>query len=317
MSLSLCSTSVDNTGEIACDKSRGVANKFLIFNGSIAAASYVDTATFFAKLVTNSKLSKDDADKIFVLNEVQEITDASEANKEGSLALGFKATLQEGRPAYKFKFFGGADMLKRLRTFNNQTVRVLEYDANDTVWGTKSGTNFKGFQAKLFFTGNKLATGQNVEEGVIEGTISILSTSEYFDNAYWMGIGDGNIEDVVPLVDAQLAYVSHVSNVLSYSLKIPGTNLMEDYNVLADYGAAIAALTFTASSGATTAVGTALAITSVAYAAGLLAVTYDSTAYTAVGGAHYIKLTPPTPATLDGADVVNLEILSVTHVKPA
>jgi len=316
MSLSLCSTSVDNTGEIACDKSRGVANKFLIFNGSIAAASYVDVATFFAKLVTNSKLSKDDADKIFVLNEVQEITDASEANKEGSLNLGFKATLQEGRPAYSFKFFGGADMLKRLRTFNNQTVRVLEYDANAVVWGTKSGTNFKGFQAKLFFTGNKLATGQNVEEGVITGTISILSTSEYYDNAYWMEIGDGNIEDVVPLVDANLAYVSHVSNALSYSLNVPGSNLMEDYDVLADYGTEIAALTFTASSGATTAVGTALAITSVAFTAGKLVVTYDSTAYTAVGVGHYIKLTPPTPATLDAADVVNLEILPVTHVKP-
>ena len=316
MSLSLCQTSVDNIGEIACDKSRGVANKFLIFNGSIGSASYADADTFFAKLVTNSKLSKDDSDKIFVLNEIQEITDASEANKEGSLNLGFKATLQEGRPAYKFKFFGGADMLKRLRTFNNQTIRVLEYDANGVVWGTKSGTNFKGFQAKLFFVGNKLATGQNVEEGVIEGTISILSTSEYFDNPYWMEIGDNNIEDVVPLVDAQLAYVSHASNVLSYSLKIAGSNLLEDYDVLADYGTAIAALTFTAQSGATTAVGTSRAITSVAYAAGMLAVTYDSSAYTAITAGHYIKLIPPTPAVLDAADIVNLEILSVTHVKP-
>ena len=316
MALSLCATSVDNIGEIACDKSRGVANKFFIFNGSIGSASYADEDTFFAKLVQNSKLSKDDADKIFVLNEVQEITDASEANKEGSLNLGFKATLQEGRPAYKFKFFGGADMLKRLRTFNNQTIRVLEYDANGIVWGTKSGTNFKGFQAKLFFSGNKLATGQNVEEGVIEGTISILSTSEYFDNPYWMSIGENNIEDVVPLVDAQLAYVSHSSNVLKYSLKIAGSSLMEDYDVLADYGTAIAGLasSFSALSGAGTP-GTALTITSMAMSGGLLAVTYDNTEYgTATGN---IKLIPPTPAQLDAADVVNLEILPVTHSKPS
>lgn len=317
MALSLCSTSVDNTGEIACDKSRGVLKKLLIFNGNIAAASYADTTTFFNKLVTNSKLSKDDSDKIFVLNEVQEIADASEANKEGSLNLGFKATLQEGRPAYKAKFFAGADALKRLRTFNNQTIRVLEYDANGVVWGTKSGTNFKGFQAKLFFTGNKIATGQNVEEGVVEVTVSILSVSEYFDNAYWMETpSTSNIEDVKPLVDAQLTYVSHTSNALRYSLSIPGSNLMEDYDVLADYGTAIAALTFTGSSGATTAVGTSLAITSVAYSGGLLVVTYDSTAYSAVTSGYYIKLTPPTPATLDAADVVNLEILSTTHVKP-
>ena len=317
MSLSNCSTSVNNTGELACDTSRGVANKFFIFNGSIASADYADAATLFAKLVTNSKLSKSDSNKIFVLNEVQDFTDASEADKEGSLNLGFKAKLQEGRPAYTAKIFGGADMLKRLRTFNNQTVRLLEYDANGVLWGYKSGTNLKGFQAKLNFKGNKLASGQNVEEGVIDVSISILSISEYLDNASAFNLGDNNIEDVVPLIDAQLAYVSNVSNVLSYSLKIAGSNGYEDYDVLADYGAAIAALTFTASSGATTAVGTSRAITSVAYAAGMLAVTFDGTAYSAIGAGHYIKLIPPTPAVLDAADIVNLEVLSVTHVKPA
>lgn len=315
MSLSLCASSVDNTGELACDKSRGILKKLFIFNGLIGSASYADVDTFFAKLVTNSKLSKSDSDKLFVINEAQEIADASEANKEGSLNLGFKTTLLEGRPAYKVKLFAGADLLKRLRTFNNQTVRVLEYDANGVVWGTKSGTNFKGFQAKLFFAGNKLATGQNVEEGVIEMTISILSTSEYFDNAYWMETGDNNIEDVVPLIDAQLEYVSHVSNVLKYSVKINGANLMENYDVLEDYGTEIAALaaSFSALSGAGTP-ATALAITSMAISGGLLAVTYDNTAYgTATGN---IKLTPPTPAQLDAGDVVGIEILSVTHPKP-
>ena len=316
MSLSLCSASVDNTGELACDKSRGVLKKLFIFNGDIGSSDYATEAAFFAKLVANSKLSKSDNDKLFVINESQDLTDASEANKEGSLNLGFKTVLLEGKPSYKVKLFAGGDLLKRLRTFNNRTVRVLEYDADGVVWGTKSGTNFKGFQAKLFFNGNKISTGQNVEQGVVEVTVSILSTSEYFDNAYWVETSD-NIEDVVPLIDAQLAYVSHSSNVLSYSVKIPGSNLLEDYDVLADYGAALAATTFTASSGVTSAVGTSLAITSVAYAAGLLAVTYDSTAYTAVGGSSYIKLIPPTPAVLDAADIVNLEVLSVTHVKPA
>ena len=181
MALSLCSTSVDNTGGITCDKSRGVLQKLFIFNGSIASADYATEQGLFDKLVENSKLSKDDANKVFVLNEAQELADASEANKEGSLNLGLKVTLQEGKPAYKVKFKAGADELKRLRTFNNQTIRVLEYDANGVVWGTKSGTSFKGFQANLFFTGNKIATGQNVEEGIVEVTVSILSVPEYFD----------------------------------------------------------------------------------------------------------------------------------------
>lgn len=315
MALSLCSSSVANTGELACDKSRGVLKKLFIFNGSIGSSDYADEATLFAKLVANSKLTKSDGDKIFVINEAQDVADASEANKEGSLGLGFKTVLLEGKPGYKVKIFAGGDLLKRLRTFNNQTVRILEYDANNVVWGTKSGSSFQGFQAKLFFTGNKIATGQNVEEGVVEISISILSTSEYFDNAYWASMAGHNVEDIKPLIDAQLAYVSKSSNVYKYSLKIADSNLVSDYDVLADYGTEIAGLTFTAKSGSGTP-STALAITTVAYnvgSDGYLTVTYDSTAHTAATG--NIKLIPPTPATLDAADVTNLEILSVTHAK--
>jgi hypothetical protein len=317
MALSLCSSSVSNLGELACDKSRGVLKKIFIFNGSIASADYADEDALFDKLVANSKLSKSDSDKIFVINEAQDIADASESNTEGSLGLGFKQILREGRPTYTIKIFAGADLLKRLRTFNNQTVRILEWDANSTVWGTKSGTSYKGFQAKLFFTGNKLATGQNVEEGIVTFTLSILNTSEYFDNPYWAAL-TGNIEDIKPLIDAELEYASNVSNVYKYSLKIPGSNLISEYDTLGDYGTEIAAQTFTAKSGATStaaASGSALAITSTAYDStnSLLTVTYDTTAYASAG--NFIRLIPPTPATLDAADVTNLEIIAVTHAK--
>src|SRR5690349_7199970 len=134
MALSLCSSSVNNTGELACDKSRGIGKKFFIFNGSFDSSDYADEEAFFDALVANSKLSKSDSDKVFVLNEVQEISDASESDKEGSLGLGYKTILQEGRPAYRAKFFGGGDLLKRLRTFNNQTVRFIEFDSNNVAW---------------------------------------------------------------------------------------------------------------------------------------------------------------------------------------
>lgn len=317
MALSLCSTSVANTGELACDKSRGVAKKFFIFNGSIAEADYATPEDFFNALVANSKLSKDDADKVFVLNEVQELTDNSEANTEASLGLGFKSIIREGRPSYTAKIFDGGDALKRLRKFNNQTVRIIEYDANGVAWAYQSGTTAKGFQAKLFFTGNKLATGQNVEEGVVTVGISILSTSEYFDNCKWVDLGDFNIEDVVSLVDVSMAYVSNVSNVHKVSMKVPGSNLVEDYNIGPDFGTAIAALSanFSALSGAGVP-ATSLAITSIAYDSSLeaLTVTYDSTAYSSATG--NLKLVPPTPTQLDAGDVTGVELLPVTYAKP-
>lgn len=315
MALSLCSSSVDNLGELQCDKSRGVGKKLFIFNGSIAAADYADEQTLFNKLVENSKLSKSASNKIFVVNEMQDIADASEANTEGTLGLGFKAVLREGKPSYTIKIFAGADLLKRLRTFNNQTVRVFEYDANGTIWGTKSGTSFVGFQAKLFFVGNKLATGQNVEEGIVTITLSILSTSEYFDNPYWASLSGYNIEDVKPLIDVNLALLSNASNVHKITMKIPDSNLISDFNIGDDYGTTIA--TLDADFSAASSEDGVLAITSITYDSTLkaLTVTYDATAYGNVT-AGTITLTPPTPAELDAADVVGIELLPVTYTKP-
>jgi len=313
MALSLCSSSVANTGELACDKSRGVLKKLFIFNGSIGSSDYASETTLFNKLVANSKLSKSDSNKLFVINEAQDIADASEANTEGTLGLGFKAVLREGKPAYTIKIFGGGDLLKRLRTYNNQTVRFFEWDANGTIWGTKSGSNFIGFQGKLFFTGNKLATGQNVEEGVVTITLSVLSTSEYFDNPYWASLASNNIEDIKALIDVPLAFVSNVTNVHKISMKIADSNLVSDYSVGPDYGTEIAALSanFSATIG-----GAALTITSITYDSALeaLTVTYDSTGYS--GGSGTIVLTPPTPTQLDGGNVVGVELLPVSYTKP-
>lgn len=314
MAYSLCGKSVANTGELACDKSRGILKKLFIFNGSIAAADYADDATLTAKLIALSKLSKDDSNKLFVLNEAQDLADASEANKEGSLNLGFKTVLMEGKPGYTIKLFAGGDLLKRLRKFNNQTVRLLEYDANGTVWGTKSGTNFRGFLAKIFVTGNKIATGQNVEEGVVTISVSFLSTSEYFDNNFWSDTV-GNVDDIRALNDVSLVYKSNATNIFKVAMKIMGSDLMGGYDIWNDYGSAIAALTFTAFTGAD--FTTPLAITSTAADTTLeaLTITFDSTAYNGLTSGDKIKLVGPTPTVLDAADVLDTEIIPVILTK--
>lgn len=314
MAYSLCGKSVANTGELACDKSRGVLKKIFIFNGSIASGDYADSDTFLAKLVANSKLSKDDSNKVFAINEAQNLEDSSEANKEGSLNLGFSTVLLEGKPGYKVKMFAGGDLLKRLRKFNNQTIRIIEYDANGVFWGVKSGGTFKGFQAKVFFTGNKIATGQNVEEGVVEVQISLLSTTEYFDNNFWMETS-GNVDDIRALMDVTMNVISHVDNVYKIGLGIQGSDLKGKYDIYDDYGALIAGTTFTAKSGA--GLDTPLTITSVVKddALNALTVTFDSTEYTAVTNGANIKLIPPTPLVLDGADVVDTEIVPLIFAK--
>lgn len=315
---SLASRFLANTGQQEGDKSRGITQMLFIDMGSISADNCADEQLFFDELVRKSKLSKGDSQKVFVLQETEDIQDASEADKEGSLNQGFKMVLLEGKPAYKIKFFGGSDLLKRLRKFNGLTVPVREYDSNTTFWGTTKGGLGVGFKAKLNFKGNKAATGQNVEEGVVELTISFLSVIEYFDNAYWMELPDGaNVGDITPLIDVTFKYVSHASNVVKYSMKIIGSNLKGGYSVGPEIGTLVAALyaQFSAKSGAGTP-SVSLPITSMAYDAtnDLLAVTYDATAYgTAAGN---ILLQPPTPAQLDTGTIPGTEMLAITHVKP-
>lgn len=309
---SLCGSSVANTGEIACDPSKGVLRKIMLFNGSMGPSEYVDQETFLNTLIGYSKLSKDDPNKVFVINEAQDLADASEANKEGTLNLGFKAILQEGKPGYTVKIFGGSDMLRRLRTFNNQTVRVIEYDANGVFWGTMSGDRFKGFQARIFFDGGKIATGQNVEEGIITFTLSIISNSEYKDNFKWMETS-GNVESIVALMDVNMVFLSKASNAYTFGLKVPGSNLMGAYDAFPQIGEAVKTETFTAGYGVNYA--TPLPITSVTTSQSGLVITFDATAFGNVPAQGKIKVFPPSPADLDGADVTEVELVPVIVTK--
>ena len=322
MPYSLCGSSVANLGEQQCDKSRGVIKKLFIFNGSIAAADYADPASFLAKMVEYSKLPKSSANKVFVLNEIQDIADNAEADKEGSLNQGFKATLVEGKPGYKIKTFGGSDLTKRLRMWNNQNIKIIEYDANGVFWVVEKSSRAYGFSAKIFSKGNKAATGQNVEEGVIDTTVGFLSTSEYYDNAKWVEtVEGGNVEDIVSLLDVKMTYVSKSTNVYKIKLEVPGSNLVGPYNIFESDGgvtvAAVAALSASFSAGSGTGYGTSLPITSIAADNTLkaLTVTFDSTAFGLLSSGAKFLFTPPTPVQLDGGNVLETELLSVVLTK--
>ncbi len=216
--ISLCGQIAQNLGAPSCDVSKGVGKKLLIFNGAIAANDYATPLLFNNKLIANSKLSRENTNKIFPIPEMQDIVDASEANTEGTLGLGFKAIIREGRPAYTIKMFAGAQLLKLLRKWNNQTIRILEIDANNRVWGTMIGTNFVGYEARLFFDGNKMATGQNLEEGVVTLTLSILNVAEYKDNSTYQDISD--ITSIVGLLDVELYEISRVDHVIKYGARV-------------------------------------------------------------------------------------------------
>lgn len=308
MPANLCAQIGANTGEIACDKAKAVTKKLFIFNGSVPGVASMDNATFLAALVTKSKLSKLATEKIFPLPEVQDISNTSDANTEGTLGLGFKTILREGKPSFEYKFFAGNALLKQLRKFNNSTVRFVELDTNSNLWGTTLSGAFTGISAKMFFTGGKAATGAAVEEGVVTLRLSVLSTAEYTDNAVFMPI-TGNINDVVGLLDVDLSEVSaHVSNVYKIFVQAPTSQANLMINFYDDYSTLLANVAmWEAFTGNT--FNTSLVITSVAADAANKAftVTFDTTAFGALAVGAKIKLNLKAPNVLDAANITGIE----------
>lgn len=310
MKFSLCGLNNRNTGAVLCDVSRGALVAPFIFNGEFTPEDCEDSDTFFAALQAANKLSKNDPGKIFPIGNVQELTNKSEANKEGTLGYGFKAVIFEGRPAYEFKIFADAMQLAALRFWNGKTLGIMEYDTNSNAWLAKSGLNLKGFQAKLFFTGNQLATLQNIEEGVVTGTVSILDVKEYIDHARYNPLGENSIADINGLLDAEM-YVTaaNTTNVWHLGVKKDSTQYNKPINFYEKFPTSLfVGGNFAAFTGAT--FSTSLAFTTVAADAtnkgGTF--TFDSTAYTALDAGTRIKIVPLLPDDLDAADVPGLEI---------
>lgn len=302
-----------NTGSIPCDFNKGILDRPLIFNGAISAAEAPTPEALFNKLVEYSKLSKGDPNKVFPLMQAQEITDQTEADTTGSLGLGYTQVLVEGKPAYEVKMFAGSAAFRQLRKWDNQIIRLVEIDKNKTIWGTKSSNNFVGYQARLKFSGNKLATGQAVEEGVVTCTISIIDTAEYFDN-FVAERFTGNVGDIVGLVDVTPRVISNVDNVYKIALEVEGVSFVSKYNIFDAQGLLIAGLgsNFSAISGTTP-----IPVTSVAADTALkaLTVTYDSVAYTGLSSGATIRTVFPTVAQLDAADATGVEIEDLVHIK--
>jgi hypothetical protein len=206
---------------------------------------------------------------------------------------------------------------ENLLRFDNKTVPVFTIDDGNQVWGyrAKAASNtlntnvFKGERAKITISGNGFTDSANVETGQCFVTVSYLSIDDFEKRATYMELPDFSSGDVAGLVDVMLFEPqAHASNVHKVGMRIVVPELAGDLNPFDEHGAAIAAMTWTAFTGATYA--TSLVITSVAVDNTLkcFTVTFDSTAYTALASGAKIKLVPPTAAVLDAGDVTGLEI---------
>ncbi len=317
MSINLCSVVGGNTGGVICDTKRGVPKKPIVGGKSFSSSDYADAATLQAALIASTKLPTGDANKMYPFPEVLEIAVNTEADTTGSLALGPVKRLRKGRPSYTYSAEIAHFEYQKLLAFDGKTLPVVTLDDEGNLWGYRAAaaantvnTNaWRGEYAYITISGNGFKDGANASAGVATITFSYLSVDDFEKRGTYASVPDLSSGDLVGLKDVVLTEPqAHSTNVYKIKASINIPKLAGDLNIYDEYGATLAAATWTAFTGAT--YSTSLVITSVAVDATLkaLTVTFDSTAYTALGSGAKIKLVPPTATVLDTAGATGIEI---------
>lgn len=313
MSFNLCGTTGANTGVIDCDISRGILLKPFFGGKQFATSDYATAATFKAAFIAACKLESGNGNKIFPFPEFQALTDNSEANKEGTLGFGFKETLVEGRPAYTGEILVGQSTFAKLRQFNKKTVRMFAYDNGGNLWGMiNSDGKFVGYECKIFVSGNGFGNESTVVTAKV--MISILSAVDFNDAAAFVQ-WTGSINDAKGLLDANLGYISNVTNAYKISAKIPTSEFNTTINLHDTYADDLADTALWKAT--VVASGANLAITTVAKDDTLKCwtVTLDNTAYGALSAGAQILIELKSPSVLDAADVTGIEGVGVVVTK--
>lgn len=316
MAESICGASQRvNVAAFDCDEARKFPKKLIFGGKAFTPSECADADTYRTALIAATKFDSGNANKLFVINNIQDPQEITEANKTGAVGEGPVQVLVEGRPAFTYRVEIGQDLFKRLRKFNKKTINVFTYDDAGNNWGAKDAAgNHVGAKALFFISGNTQQTASTPVSALI--TISYLSATQYNDEAFYMPVELGEFEPA-GLLDVYLRYVSNSANVFKIAVEAPTAQIALVINIAEKYSAELVTALFTAATGAT--YGTPLTITSVAYDSTLkvLTVTFDSTAYTALANGTKIRLSLVNVAGLEVVDIEGIEGVPVILTKAA
>lgn len=313
--VSLCSNVGSNVGRIKCDKKRGVP-KFLLLGDAVIDAATIASgyAAVKAALIAATRVVTGESGKLFPSPEIQAVTNGTEAPTTGTLGLGYTFELRAGRPIYTFGFIMGINEEMAWQAFHNQIIPATIIDNARIAWGIEtSDGGYAGADALITVVSKPFEDANTAEAILTTITVSFLSEDDFkFPAIIQTDLKAGDLEG---LLNVDLDYVSHISNVWTYNLTVQNAELGKAITLPDSTLAALTASLFSAKSGV--AQTTSLAITSIAVVGKQLAVTYDSTAYTALATGTPIGLYMDPPTDLATAGIVGIEGVADVTPKPA
>jgi hypothetical protein len=318
MAFQLCGASGGNTGIIQCAVSPDKIGAFGIWGGNLTPSEYATPAAAKTAMIADSKLSKSDSNKFFLLPLVDNKENKKEANQEQTFSNGVKIVTREGLPAWRFSYVTNMAQVKQLRKFNNKRVTTVMQDRSKRTWGTIDGSsNFIGRQAIFFFEGLD-HPGDDQATAVGYFQVSFLDAIENYDDAYFVSTDFNWATTLKALIDVQ-AYEKAVAsaNVLHVSAKFPTAEIGQDVDIYSDsaYTGLFANAALWSAKNAQT--GAAVSVTSMAAnVLGYGDLTLNAAAITALASGDKVIVSANAANLLDAAGYIGIEVLSFTYTKP-
>lgn len=316
MALQLCGSNGANTGIVKCSASPDLPQAFSIWGGDLTPQEYASAKAIKDALIADSKLSKGDDNKLFILPIHNNLENKKENNTEETFNNGLKVVTREGVPAIRYGFFTSQQQVKQLRKFNNTTQRILIQDIKKKIWGaTDADNNFIGKDARIFFEG-LFHPGPDKATGVSYVDIAFIDPVQSYDDAVFVQVDFNLHSKVVGLLDVELVEAKPAtSNVLHVTGQVDTAQVGNALNVYEDFADGLAVGSLWKAKNGTT--GASVTITSVAKnVLGYWDVTIDSAAYTALTAGSPLVVYNVTPDALDTAGVTGIETIQLVHIKP-
>ncbi|CAL7961485.1 hypothetical protein GAMM_230006 [Gammaproteobacteria bacterium] len=303
--------SIFNVGVPPCDLKKKKM-KGVIFADAGVAFTGADIASKAAFIqAVKDKCTAARGSRVYPIWDLLNFVDNTGEPGTGSIGNLTTATIivNDAIPAFRYGYNGTEARHKRIAQISGASLDVFFVDEGWTVYGTDDGAGgFKGFNVlQAYADTSKFPVADAVDQYSLR--ITLGSISEYRDNSLYV-VADSTLSTAFGLVNINLSKFSQVANVFKTYIKADGGT---DLYTL--YGAALAALTWTATNLQTNA---AFTITSVATdgANGVLVITFDSTAFTALASGDRLQLNMPTTAAMAAASVKPFEGIPIIVTKP-
>lgn len=301
--------SIFNTGIPLCDLAKGKIKGVVFLDRGVTFTTEdcASVVSFIAAVKAKTVAAR--GSRAYPLWDLLNFEDNTGDPTTGSIGNLSTATIvvSDAVPTFRFGYNGSEARHRALAAIAGSSVDAVFVDDKFAVFGTAKGDDLGGYSIlQAYVDTSKFIVADAVNQYAFRLTLG--SITEYRDLSRYV-VSNSGILSAMGLINVNLKPDGSTANAHDFIIVADGGT---DLGPL--YGAIIDGLTFTATNLET---GDVFVVTSVAYAAGVITITLNSTAWTALDIGDRVQINGPSASALSAADVKPFEIIPVIVTKAA